>query len=324
MARAARSTPSPTSADELDRNAWRDAVWGASRQELPPMSRLVALALASFMDRSGRAWPSYEAIAERCGMPRSTMARHLDALKAGGWVRVEPHGGPRSGRREHPNLYSVATPSHLRDEVQPAHRPADGTESPPTPSRSAATPSRSAADTVPPVGRELPEPHEPPLSPEAEEPAVYVESAERPPEETTTATSSEDYGPRTLAALAARGCHRWGVRELEQAHRRAEDRLGIGLAADAVMAVALLPGTRSLAGFITGTDVTEVRRLAEEHREERERPPRPPRAPSRYACEHGHANGLRRSSDGASPCAACDGAGPVPAPPSARRVPVAS
>lgn len=132
---------------------------------------------------------------------------------------------------------------------------------------------------------------------------------------TTTRETTSDGDTRALAAL---GRADLSAHQLDQAHKRAADRLGLVLAADAVHAVASLPNVRHLAAYMASLSDDDLRALAEQRKDDRESTTRRSStrtsAPSPYRCEHGHANGLRRSADGGSPCAACDGAAPVRVP----------
>lgn len=124
----------------------------------------------------------------------------------------------------------------------------------------------------------------------------------------TTSSDGDTFGARALAAL---GRTDLSAHQLDQAHRRAADRLGLVLAADAVHAVATLqPVVRNLAAYMASLSDDDLRALAEQRRDERERPSRrsATRAatPGPYACEHGHPQGLRRLPDHSSLCAACD------------------
>lgn len=125
-----------------------------------------------------------------------------------------------------------------------------------------------------------------------------------------TTEQPDSFGTRTLAA---RGSCALTAAQLDALRDKAETRIGIALAAPAVLALLALPNVRNLAAYMQRMPDDDLRALAEHEREQQERKSRPRKAatPSPYRCEHDHPNGLRRSADGGSPCARCDGATPL-------------
>jgi hypothetical protein len=61
------------------------AVWQRGPHET--VQRFVLLALANYADQDGYCWPSYNTLAERCAISRSTAIRAVKALEEDGWIR---------------------------------------------------------------------------------------------------------------------------------------------------------------------------------------------------------------------------------------------
>lgn len=93
----------------MTRDSWRDQLWQSG---LCPKHKLVALAIASYMSAESRAWPSYDSLARRCTMGRSTVVRAVKELREAGWVEVSrtTHAGPSGGTS---NVYRPTWPVDL-------------------------------------------------------------------------------------------------------------------------------------------------------------------------------------------------------------------
>lgn len=78
-----------------------NAVWKAS---LPPMAKLVLVALADFANESGECFPSVGMMVERCGMSDRGIQKQISELERSGYLRREF----RNGRS---TLYTI-TPEH--------------------------------------------------------------------------------------------------------------------------------------------------------------------------------------------------------------------
>lgn len=287
------------------RDVWAEAVWSS---DLPPVLRLVALAYADHARDRDSAWLSNDRLRERTGLGRTAAAAAVRRLAKDEWL--VPLDQPRRGHTAH---YRLALP----DSEKAVSRPSEKAVSRPTaaPEGRLATPEGRVAT---PEGR-LAAPTSGPTS--GLTTSLSAREEDRPVHTTTTTTrettsDGDTFGARALAAL---GRADLSAHQLDQAHKRACDRLGLLLAADAVHAVASLqPVVRNLAAYMASLSDDDLRALAEQRQHDRERTTRRSSTrtatPSPYRCEHGHANGLRRSADGGSPCAACDGAAPVPVP----------
>ena len=68
--------------------AW---AWG---RKLPPLPKLILLAIADHADDTGYAWPGINGVAEKCGLSRRTIQRHLNVLTDKGIITVEPRTRP--------------------------------------------------------------------------------------------------------------------------------------------------------------------------------------------------------------------------------------
>lgn len=87
-------------------NRWR-WIQAMVESDMPPVTRLVAHTMASFADKEGHCWPSYNAIARRSGLDRQTCFRHVASLVERRWLskanRQSVHG-------QQSNSYLLITP----------------------------------------------------------------------------------------------------------------------------------------------------------------------------------------------------------------------
>jgi hypothetical protein len=121
-----------------------------------------------------------------------------------------------------------------------------------------------------------------------------------------TTGDGDTFGARTLASL---GRSDLTAKGLDWLREKVVARVGESPADDATYQVAKLG--RDPAAFLSSLPDGDLLDLAERRKNEREAADRRSSSrpeTSRFRCEHGHANGLRRSADGGSPCALCDGA----------------
>ena len=79
---------------------------------LPPMTRFVLLALATYMDGGGRgAFPSQETLATDTGLTSRTVRKHLGIGERVGWI-VKVRQGRHVGRgASYSNMYDAAIPA---------------------------------------------------------------------------------------------------------------------------------------------------------------------------------------------------------------------
>ena len=68
--------------------AW---AWG---KKLPPLPKLILLAIADHADDTGYAWPGIKGVAEKCGLSRRTVQRHLNVLIDKDIITVKPRTRP--------------------------------------------------------------------------------------------------------------------------------------------------------------------------------------------------------------------------------------
>jgi len=150
-------------AERWARDVWCEAIGTSS---LPSRVRLVAFALATFMNPDGLANPALQTLADRAGIGRSTAGRAIARLIAEGWLsRVGGGGG-----RHRTTTYRVET-------VPPG---SDGFSESPVekPSQNAPKPSQNGAETVPPgsdTNRRTEEQSAPASDPLRGSPAPWVE-----------------------------------------------------------------------------------------------------------------------------------------------------
>jgi helix-turn-helix protein len=78
-------------------NVWRDCIRDS---KLPATARLVAHTISTYMDGSGRAFPSRKTIAEGASLSDRAVDDNLSRLEAGGFLAVTRTKGRRSNRYE--------------------------------------------------------------------------------------------------------------------------------------------------------------------------------------------------------------------------------
>ena len=110
--------------------AW---AWG---RQLPPLPKLILLAVADHADDTGFAWPGINGVAEKCGLSRRTIQRHMNYLADKGFITVEPRTRPDGSATS--NSYQVNIPP-----VSERHPPVSGCHPPVSP----VTPPRVSAVT---------------------------------------------------------------------------------------------------------------------------------------------------------------------------------
>ena len=110
--------------------AW---AWG---RELPPLPKLILLAVSDHADDTGFAWPGINGVAEKCGLSRRTIQRHMNYLADKGFITVEPRTRPDGSATS--NSYQVNIPP-----VSERHPPVSGCHPPVSP----VSPPRVNADT---------------------------------------------------------------------------------------------------------------------------------------------------------------------------------
>lgn len=119
----------------MDLFCWRNAVANAEGP-VNPTTRHVLLTLSLHMDEAGGScFPSTRTVAERTGLSRRTVEKHLAAAEAEGWIRRRRGAGDRQGWRR--IEYAAALPEKVGKEIrhvageggEPASpRPAEGGE----------------------------------------------------------------------------------------------------------------------------------------------------------------------------------------------------
>ena len=89
--------------------AARDWAWA---QEAKGITKLVLLALAERAGDDGHAWPSLNTLAKACGIPRSTVIRHIKLLQAAGLIteRTPDHRENGANTSTHYRLAIEGTP----------------------------------------------------------------------------------------------------------------------------------------------------------------------------------------------------------------------
>ncbi|MEK9722119.1 MAG: helix-turn-helix domain-containing protein [Rhodospirillaceae bacterium] len=81
--------------------SWRHAIVAS---DLQPSTRLLLLALSTFMDETGRScFPSVAQLVAATGLSKNTVLTHLDLARAGGWIEIVLHGyrGQKWRRQEY-------------------------------------------------------------------------------------------------------------------------------------------------------------------------------------------------------------------------------
>ena len=107
---------------------WRDAVLSAYGPP-KPMTRLVLVGLAKYMNRTGdNCWPSIEIIADDTGLARRSVLRHIAEARDSGWISVRTRGANGQGWRRH--AYAPAFPPG--DTVAPRQEEGGATDAPRT------------------------------------------------------------------------------------------------------------------------------------------------------------------------------------------------
>ena len=96
-------------------------VW---EQDLPPLDKIVLMAIADHADDDGYAWPGMKRIAEKCSMEKRTVQRHVEKLQEQQLLKVESrqrHDGSSSS-----NGYTVVMNGTNREGVTLCHPPMSG------------------------------------------------------------------------------------------------------------------------------------------------------------------------------------------------------
>lgn len=141
----------------VPRIEWWTAIRGSS---LPPLARLLALTMATYMDPDGtRCWPGQDALAAACGWSDGRSVRqHLKVLEREGFVDVERFAGPRrDGRAQATHRYRPTLPKP--DQPERAFQENDETNRNERSGRTATN--RSAGATKRNAGADQPEPEGP-------------------------------------------------------------------------------------------------------------------------------------------------------------------
>lgn len=108
-----------------------NAVWTKGPKD--STRRFVLLALADRADQSGYCWPSYNDIASRCAISRSTAIRTVKALEEEGWLS-------RQSRRKHHSSEQTSNGYLINSELLEVVAPRDQGSSTVTPPSSTVTP----------------------------------------------------------------------------------------------------------------------------------------------------------------------------------------
>ena len=94
----------------------------AWEQELPPLTKLVLMAIADHCDDEGYAWPGIRGIAKKCGVAHRTVQRQGEDLQDKGILKVEPRQRPDGSSSS--NGYTVVLNGTIRYEgVSESHPP---------------------------------------------------------------------------------------------------------------------------------------------------------------------------------------------------------
>ena len=96
-------------------------VW---EQDLPPLDKIVLMAIADHADDDGYAWPGMKRIAEKCSMEKRTVQRHVEKLQEQQLLKVESrqrHDGSSSS-----NGYTVVMNGTKEEGVAESHPPMSG------------------------------------------------------------------------------------------------------------------------------------------------------------------------------------------------------
>ena len=94
----------------------------AWEQELPPLTKLVLMAIADHCDDEGYAWPGIKGIAKKCGVAHRTVQRQVEDLQDKGILKVEARQRPDGSSSS--NGYTVVLNGTIRYEgVSESHPP---------------------------------------------------------------------------------------------------------------------------------------------------------------------------------------------------------
>ncbi|MGG9998692.1 helix-turn-helix domain-containing protein [Pseudovibrio ascidiaceicola] len=87
----------------------QDWYQGVSQSDLAANTRLVMFALSLFADRVGAAvWPSVGTLADRTGLSRPSVVKHLKLAEDADWISVKRYDA--NGTRLKRNEYSLKSP----------------------------------------------------------------------------------------------------------------------------------------------------------------------------------------------------------------------
>ena len=96
-------------------------VW---EQDLPPLDKIVLMAIADHADDDGYAWPGMKRIAEKCSMEKRTVQRHVERLQEQQLLKVESR--QRNDGSSSSNGYTVVMNGTNREGVAESHPPMSG------------------------------------------------------------------------------------------------------------------------------------------------------------------------------------------------------
>ena len=96
-------------------------VW---EQALPPLDRIVLMAIADHADDDGYAWPGMKRIAEKCSMEKRTVQRHVEKLQEQQLLKVESR--QRNDGSSSSNGYTVVMNGTKEEGVAESHPPMSG------------------------------------------------------------------------------------------------------------------------------------------------------------------------------------------------------
>ena len=93
-------------------------VW---EQDLPPLDKIVLMAIADHADDDGYAWPGMKRIAEKCSMEKRTVQRHVEKLQEQQLLKVESR--QRNDGSSSSNGYTVVMNGTKEEGVAESHPP---------------------------------------------------------------------------------------------------------------------------------------------------------------------------------------------------------
>ena len=96
-------------------------VW---EQDLPPLDKIVLMAIADHADDDGYAWPGMKRIAEKCSMEKRTVQRHVERLQEQQLLKVESR--QRNDGSSSSNGYTVVMNGTKEEGVAESHPPMSG------------------------------------------------------------------------------------------------------------------------------------------------------------------------------------------------------